>query len=72
MDRGQREQRYRFVAGGREYHSGDRIGGPAEACEVAREAARKRPGVEHAVHHRDGSLLASYKLVGNHMTVRMP
>lgn len=72
MDREQREQRYRFVAAGRTYHSGDRVGGPAEACAIAREAARRTPNVEHTVHDRDGKLVAAYKLVGGHMTVRMP
>jgi hypothetical protein len=70
--REQREQRYRFVAAGREYHSGFGVGGPAEACGIAREAARKTPNVEHAVHERDGKLLAAYKLVAGRMTVRMP
>lgn len=72
MAQDQREQRYRFVAAGREFHSGLYVGGPAEACDIAREAARKTPNVEHAVHERDGRLLAAYKVVAGRMTVRMP
>jgi hypothetical protein len=72
VDRDQREPLYRFAANGREYHSGTRAGGPAEACAIAREGARKLPDVEHTVHDRNGKLLASYKLVAGKMQVRMP
>lgn len=68
----ERINRYRFTSRGVEYHNDPRVGGPGEACKIARESAQSNPGVEHSVHTRDGAWLATYKLVGGHMTVRMP
>lgn len=73
MDREQREPLFRFVAAGRTYHSGRGVGGAGEACQIARDAARAAPNVEHSVHlNRDGKLVAAYKLVAGKLTVRMP
>lgn len=71
MDRDHHEHRYSFVAAGRQYHSGFAVGGPAEACEIARKAARASPNVEHTVHDRGGKFLAAYTLVNGRMKVRM-
>lgn len=71
MYQDQREPLFRFLAGGKEFHSGNGVGGPGQACAVAREAARQKPGIEHTVHHRDGRFLAAYKLVGTKLLVRM-
>jgi len=69
----ERENRYRFVAAGREYHNGDRIGSKAEACDVARRAAAESttPGLEYTVLEA-GRFVAGYKLVKGRVEVRMP
>lgn len=72
MDQDQREPLYRFAANGRAYNPGTGAGGPAQACAIAREGARKLPNVEHTVHDRNGKLVASYTLVRGKMEVRMP
>lgn len=69
----EKERRFKFIAGGREYHNGAGIGTRAEACDVARKAAAnpKTAGVVYTVLEL-GKLFAAYKLVDGKIEVRMP